>query len=209
MLTVDEASVAYGSVLAVDAASLQVEHDEMVVVTGSNGSGKSSLLRAVLGLVPLLGGSIVVDGTAALSSADWRRRRRDIAYVPQRTAPGSFPLLARELLESSGNLEAAVHAAAELGLGDLLDRPVTTLSGGQLQRTYLARAIGALAADARLLLADEPTSALDFEGQEQVADTLARLGVGRLVVSHDAAVVERADRVLEMAGGRIRDRGAR
>jgi ABC-type lipoprotein export system ATPase subunit len=58
------------------------------------------------------------------------------------------------------------------------------------------------------LLADEPTSALDFAGQEDVADLLADLPVTRLLVSHDAAVVARADRVLEMAGGRLRDRPA-
>jgi ABC-type glutathione transport system ATPase component len=80
------------------------------------------------------------------------------------------------------------------------------LSGGQLQRAYLARAIGQLSAGAQVLLADEPTSALDFAGQEVVAELLAGLEVTRLVISHDIAVVERAGRTLEMAGGRLRER---
>ncbi len=209
MLEVSGARVAYGAVVAVDDADLQVGAREMVVVTGSNGSGKSSLARAVLGLVQLTGGTIELDGRSARTAADWRRRRTEVAYVPQRTAPGSFPLLVLELLESSGNTEASVTAARRLGLDGLLDRPVTTLSGGQLQRTYLARAMGALGAGGRVLLADEPTSALDFDGQEQVAELLADLTLPRLIISHDAAVVARADRVVEMAGGQLRERDGR
>jgi predicted ABC-type transport system involved in lysophospholipase L1 biosynthesis ATPase subunit len=91
----------------------------------------------------------------------------------------------------------------EIGAGTL-----TTLSGGQLQRTYLARAVGSMSEERRLLLADEPTSALDFDGQDDVANLLADLSATRLVVSHDAAVVAKADRVLEMAGGSIRERAA-
>lgn len=204
MLEIHDLTVAYGQRTAVREASLVVADDELVVVTGSNGSGKSSLLRAVLGLVPSAGGTTTVDGQAATDRRGWRDRRRSIAYVPQRTAPGTFPLLVGELLAGVGAPAARAEAAAALGIAELLDRPVTTLSGGQLQRTYLARALASLAGEARLLLADEPTSALDFDGQEEVADLLGSLAVGRLVVSHDAAVVARADRVLEMAGGHLR-----
>ena len=79
---------------------------------------------------------------------------------------------------------------------------------GSCSRAYLARAVGSLATGRRLLLADEPTSALDFAGQDDVAQLLADLAVDRLVVSHDTAVVRRADRVLEMAGGSLRERAA-
>ena len=68
--------------------------------------------------------------------------------------------------------------------------------------------MGCVAAGATIVLADEPTSALDFDGQDDVAALLAELPVTKLVVSHDAAVVRRADRVLEMAGGLLRERAA-
>lgn len=208
MLEIDHITIAYGPTVAVHDVSLCVADGEFVVITGSNGSGKSSLLRSVLGLVPSSSGTIVVDGAVARSSAQWRERRRVAAYVPQRTTPGTFPLLVHELLASSGSDDAALDAAERLGLGDLVERPLTTLSGGQLQRAYLARAVGSMAAGARLLLADEPTSALDFAGQDDVAQLLAELAVDRLVVSHDTAVVRHADRVLEMAGGSLRERAA-
>ena len=208
MLKIDHLTVAYGPTIAVSDASLTVGDGEFVVVTGSNGSGKSSLLRSVLGLAPTASGTVAVDGATARTRTEWQRRRRAAAYVPQRTTPGSFPLLVRELLDSSGNAPAAEAAARRLGVGELLDRPLTTLSGGQLQRTYLARAVGSMSGERRLLLADEPTSALDFDGQDDVANLLADMSATRLVVSHDAAVVAKADRVLEMAGGSIRERAA-
>ena len=206
MLDLNHIRVAYGSVVAVDDVTVTVSEGELVVITGSNGSGKSSLVRCVLGLVPIQSGEIRVDGHLARSRRDWRDRRRLVTYVPQRTSPGSFPLLVRELLASSGATDEAMRAAERLEIHALLDRPVTTLSGGQLQRAYLARAVGALAAGGRMLVADEPTSALDFEGQDDVAALLAELDAARLVVSHDTAVVRRADRVLEMAGGVLRER---
>ena len=208
LLEIDRITIAYGHVVAVHDVSLTVADGEFVVVTGSNGSGKSSLIRSVLGMVPLRAGSIRLDGVDARSRGEWHSRRQAAAYVPQRTTPGKFPLLVHELLASSGSDAAALDAATRLGLGDLVDRPLTTLSGGQLQRAYLARAVGSLATGRRLLLADEPTSALDFAGQDDVAQLLADLAVDRLVVSHDTAVVRHADRVLEMAGGSLRERAA-
>jgi zinc transport system ATP-binding protein len=203
VLTFDEVTVCYGATRAVDAVSLSVGAGEFAVLTGSNGSGKSSLARAALGLVPMAAGRVRIDSG---SDGSWGEQRRLIAYVPQRTSVGAFPLPVDDLLASGGDHAAAVEAAEQLGIGGLRDRAVSTLSGGQLQRAYLARAIGQLSAGAQVLLADEPTSALDFAGQEVVADLLAGLEVTRLVISHDIAVVERAGRTLEMAGGRLRER---
>ncbi len=208
MLEIDTLTVRYGSLVAVARASVVVEPGEFVVITGSNGSGKSSMLRAVLGLVPIAEGAVRFDGASAHDRRSWKERRRAVAYVPQRTSPGSFPLLVKELVagvSATGSRGVVSPSAGPLGIAELLDRPVTTLSGGQLQRTYLARALAHIDSGATALLADEPTSALDFDGQEEVADLLAGLGVARLVVSHDASVVARAHRVLEMAGGVLRE----
>ncbi len=208
MLRFEQVVVRYGGVVAVDRVDAHVSAHELVVLTGSNGSGKSSLGRAALGLVRIASGAVVVRERSAVTTADWRRRRREVAYVPQRTAVGAFPLRVDDLLASGGGHAEARAAAERLGIGSLGRRPLTTLSGGQLQRAYLARAVGAIAAGARALIADEPTSALDFEGQDHVAQLIADLPVARLIISHDAAVVSRADRVLEMAGGRLRERAA-
>lgn len=204
-LRFDAVVVRYGSHVAVDHATLDVPAGAVVAVTGSNGSGKSSLIRSALGLVPLADGRVRVDGTDAGSARAWRDRRRDVAYIPQRPAPGSFPLLVHELLRSSGSDHHAVEAAQALGLDTLLDRPLSALSGGQLQRAYIARAVGAIGAGARALLADEPTSALDFDGQAQVAELLGALPVTVLVVTHSASITRVADHVVEMAGGRLRE----
>lgn len=195
----------HGRQTVVQDVDLTVEPGQRVALTGTNGSGKTTLLRAVLGLHQAATGVIEVGDHRAASAAGWARRRRDVAWIPQRQAAGRFPLLAGELLESSGAPVEANDAAMELGVGELRGRPLDTLSGGQLQRMYLARAMGCIAAGAGLLLADEPTAALDFAGQADAARLLTSLPVTVLVVTHDRAVVECCERVLEMAAGRLRE----
>ena len=83
--------------------------------------------------------------------------------------------------------------------------PFPSLSGGQLQRVFFARALGGLAGGASLLLADEPTAALDFDGQIKVAEVLQELSSAALIVTHDRKMADRCHRVVEMAGGRLRE----
>ncbi|WP_227983681.1 ABC transporter ATP-binding protein [Nocardia spumae] len=196
---------AHGRRTVVRDVDVRVRAGERVALTGTNGSGKTTLLRAVLGLHPVRAGTVTVDGRQVRTGRDLDRRRRRVAWIPQRQAGGRFPLLARELLDSSGAFGEAVAAAGRLGVGDLVDRPLHTLSGGQLQRMYLARAVGCVGAGAGALLADEPTAALDFDGQSDAADLLTGLPVTLLVVTHDRALAARCDRVLEMADGRLRE----
>jgi zinc transport system ATP-binding protein len=195
----------YGRHPAVRAVDLCVPAGQRVALIGTNGSGKSTLLRAVLGFQPVADGVIEVGGSRASTPAHWRRLRRQVAWIPQLRSTGRFPLLLGELLDSSGDGRAAREAADRLGLGGLRQRGVHTLSGGQTQRAWLARAMGCVAAGAGVLLADEPTAALDFAGQEDAAAVLAGLPVTMLVATHDRAVVEACDRVVEMAAGRLRD----
>ncbi|WP_407562891.1 ATP-binding cassette domain-containing protein [Streptomyces sp. 184] len=200
-----EVACRHGRVEAVRDVHLDVAAGERVALTGTNGSGKTTLLRAVLGLHRRTRGRILVGGREAGTAAGWAWRRRACAWIPQKPAAGRFPLIARELLASGGAPEEAEKAAADLGVGELLGRPVDTLSGGQLQRMYLARAIGCVAAGAGVMLADEPTAALDFAGQEAAADVLLGLPVTTVVVTHDRALADRCDRVLEMAAGSLRE----
>ena len=195
----------HGRVDAVRDVDLDVAAGEHVALTGTNGSGKSTLLRALLGLHRAVDGEIGVGGRQARTAAEWAWRRRACAWIPQKPAVGRFPLLAGELLASSGAVADALDAAGKLGVGRLADRPLHTLSGGQLQRMHLARAVGCVAAGAGVLLADEPTAALDFAGQEEAADLLLSLPVTLVVVTHDRALADRCERVLEMAAGRLRE----
>ncbi|MGH4032004.1 metal ABC transporter ATP-binding protein [Actinomycetota bacterium Odt1-20B] len=205
-----DVSCRHGRVEAVRGVDLDVAAGERIALTGTNGSGKTTLLRAVLGLHRRVGGTIRVGGRTAGNAAEWAWRRRACAWIPQKPAVGRFPLLARELLAGGGAAGPAGEAAGRLGVAHLADRPLHTLSGGQLQRMYLARAVGCVAAGAGVLLADEPTAALDFEGQEEAADVLLSLPVTVLVVTHDRSLADRCDRTLEMAAGTLREvaRGA-
>ncbi|MVO86442.1 ATP-binding cassette domain-containing protein [Streptomyces sp. p1417] len=200
-----EVTCGHGRVVAVDSVDLDIAAGERVALTGTNGSGKSTLLRAVLGLHRQHTGSILVGGRGTASAVDRAWRRQACAWVPQKPAAGRFPLLAGELLDSAGAPEQTAEAAHDLGVGELRRRPLDALSGGQLQRVYLARAIGCVAAGAGVVLADEPTAALDFAGQEEAAAALTALPVTLVVVTHDRELAARCDRVLDMAAGRLRE----
>lgn len=205
-VTFDKLSAAYGPVPALREVSLAVEPGERLAVIGSNGSGKSTLLRCLLGLHRgASSGTTALDGQIAADGKAWAARRRRVAFVPQRPPAGRFPILVRELLASSGAAEAALSAAESLGLGDLTSRAVDRLSGGQVQRVFVARALGCVAAGADVLAADEPTSALDFDGQAEVAERLLGLPVTVILVTHDAGFASRCDRRVEMAGGALRE----
>ena len=93
----------YGRHPAVHSVDLDVPAGLRVALIGTNGSGKSTLLRAVLGFQPVSDGMIEVGGERAATSAQWRRRRTDVAWIPQLRSTGRFPLLLGELLDSSGN----------------------------------------------------------------------------------------------------------
>jgi zinc transport system ATP-binding protein len=193
----------HGSVPAVQELDLHLAPGEHVALLGGNGSGKTTLLRAVIGLHRDWSGSILLDGQSLPRRP--AAAHPGMAWMPQRQARGQFPFTVRELLAAGGHEQAALNAADELGISGLLRRPLAALSGGQLQRAYLAKTLGAAAVEAGLLLADEPTAALDFAGQEQVADMLAALPTTALVVTHDMALAEKCHRIFKMAQGKIRE----
>ena len=196
-------------------ASVRVAPGELVALLGPNGAGKTMLLRAVLGLVKRSRGRVEAGGgdPARLSAAE---RARRMAYLPQ-SRPLAWPVRVRDVVAlgrfahgaSPGRLKGEDAAAVEralsaCGLASLSDRSCDTLSGGELSRTHVARA---LAAEAPLLLADEPTAALDPLHQHRIM-TLIRAyvdaGNGALVVLHEAALAANfADRLTWMKEGRV------
>lgn len=212
-LEFDSVSFAYGgsATPALSAVTLRVEQGERLGVIGPNGGGKSTLLKIALGLLRPRQGAARVFGDAPQDA----RRRGAVAYVPQRVeAELAFPLSARQAVElaaswrlppwKSPGVEGAARierALAVVGAGAIADRPVGTLSGGQLQRVMIARAV---ACEARLLLLDEPTVGVDAAGQRLFADLLTTLhretGLTVVIVSHDIRSVAAAcDRVACLA----------
>jgi zinc transport system ATP-binding protein len=180
--------------------TLAVRQGERLGILGPNGGGKSTLLKLTLGLLQGYVGAIRIFGL----SPEEARRRRLIGYVPQRIeAELAFPLSVRQVVQMSAALgcsgwfplprqvRSEVDRALELvGAASLAERPVGKLSGGQLQRVMIARA---LACRPRLLLLDEPTVGIDVAGQQRFADLLrtlhAELGLTTMVVSHDIRTI--------------------
>jgi zinc transport system ATP-binding protein len=185
---------------ALERISLTVSEGERLGVLGPNGGGKSTLLKLTLGLLGGYSGEIRVFGVPPGEA----RRRRLIGYVPQRnSAELRFPLTARQVVAMGAALglpawkpltreqrDGVERAMKLVGAGELADQHVGSLSGGQLQRVLIARA---LACRPRLLLLDEPTVGIDVAGQQQFADLLKHLHddlkLTVMVVSHDIRTV--------------------
>lgn len=199
-------TLAFGDRVLLRDLDLTVETGQLVGITGESGCGKTSLLRAILGFVPLTAGTIEVGGLP-MDVAHVHESRRLTAYVPQELQPPAQT--GRELIALTHSLE---HNATldqtqkldsvleSLGLdSSLLNLDATKLSGGQRQRLLLA---AALTLPKPLLLLDEPTSALDEESSQRVAQALLRAchqdGRAALVVSHDSVLLGFCDRVVTL-----------
>lgn len=213
-LIIDSLSIALDGNPIVREVALAARPGELVGVVGPNGVGKSTLIRAIAGLIPATG-TITLDGVD-LAKMGLRRRAGQVAYLPQGqmvhwpidvhqlVALGRLPHLAPMARISAADRAAVDRALEQADVSALANRTARTLSGGELARVLLARA---LAVDARVLLADEPAAFLDPFHQLQVMELLARVaGDGRIVlaVMHDLPLAARfCDRILLMHEGRI------
>jgi putative ABC transport system ATP-binding protein len=196
-----------------DAVSLDVEAGETVAVAGPSGSGKSTLLGLIAGLDAPTSGTIVVadvDVTRLGEPALARFRRETLGYVfqsyhliPTLTAVENV-MVPLDLAGVSGAAARAAALLAGVGLAARGHHYPAQLSGGEQQRVALARA---MALDPPLLLADEPTGNLDSTTGAAIVDLLFGLnrerGTTLLLVTHDAALAERADRVVSLRDGRV------
>lgn len=204
-ILLDDVGVAYRQDFAVEGVTGRFEAGSFTALVGPNGGGKSSLVKAIVGAVPLASGRITVEGAA----------RRDIAYLPQRAdIDVGFPITVADVValglwrrkgpfrRMGHDCQAAIRAAiAAVGLTGLEQRPVGALSGGQLQRALFARLI---LQDASILLLDEPFTGVDAR---TVDDLLALMkgwhaeGRTLVVALHDLALVRAvAPRTLVLAG---------
>jgi iron complex transport system ATP-binding protein len=207
--------VAIGGRPIVESASIDVSPGELVGLIGPNGAGKSTLLRVLAGVQPRTTGSVKLgeDRVDALPAAE---RARRIAYLPQERRVewrlsvydvvmlGRFPHERGYGGPAPASRRAVERALASVEAGGLEDRVVSTLSGGELARVLLARA---LAVEAPILLVDEPIDALDPYHQLHVMEILqaeARRGAAVLAVLHDLTLASRfMDRLVLMSEGEI------
>lgn len=191
--------------------NLSVEPGEFIALIGANGSGKSMLLRSIIGSRSLTSGSIEFLGEKP------GKNNHLLGYVPQhRASDQGLPLKVRDAVRfgldghrfgfsQSAGARALVEAALEeVDASDLSDKTVGSLSGGEMQRVRVAQAI---ISNPRLLLADEPLSALDLKHQQRIAELIndqrKRLDSAVIFVTHDLnPVIEYVDRVIYLAQGK-------
>ncbi|MFW5904962.1 MAG: ABC transporter ATP-binding protein [bacterium] len=212
----EEIEVRYGSrgPSALADVSVTVPGGHLYAVLGPNGSGKSTLMRTLLGVVRPVRGTARADGRPV---SEWSRRdlARSVGVVTQRE-PRAFPMTVWELVEmgryphlgplrSPGHQDRAVirESLTRCDVSELGDRSVDTLSGGELQRVRIARA---LAQEPRALALDEPTSSLDIRHEMTILRLLKELanrGTTVLLITHNLNMAARfADRILLLDGGR-------
>jgi len=214
----------YGSgddaVRAVRNVSFETRPGEFVALVGPSGSGKTTLLAMVGGLLAPTGGRILVNdrevgGTSKRDLARYRREMVGFVFQANNLLPfltARENLLVPAILGSTDRKEAGARAdrlLEELGLTKRRNALATQLSGGERQRVAIARA---LMNDPRLVLVDEPTASLDSARGRQVVESLIQEVRSRdvlgIMVTHDMAMAELADRVLEMHDGEIREHRA-
>ncbi len=182
-------SVRFGAAEVLQDVTLEVTAGEIVTVVGPNGSGKSTLLRALLGIVPASAGEVT------------RKAGLRVGYVPQRLQiDRGLPMTVRRFLSLPQRRSAgeAADALSRVGMSGSGMRQIIDLSGGQLQRVLLARA---LLVRPEILVLDEPTQGLDQPGEagfyRLIEEVRAQTGCAVLMVSHDLHVVMAAsDRVI-------------
>jgi zinc/manganese transport system ATP-binding protein len=213
-LRLGDASLAFGRRVLWSGLDLDVAPGEFIAVLGANGSGKTSLIRAILGLQPLTGGTVEVAGRPV------RRGSTAVGYVPQQQrADPLTPMRARDFvaqgltghrwgtgLPSVSRRRTVAAALAAVGATPYADVPIGLLSGGEQQRVRIAQA---LVTDPSLLLCDEPLLSLDLPSQRTVTALVDRRrrehDTAVLFVTHEInPVLPYVDRVLYLAAGRFR-----
>jgi zinc transport system ATP-binding protein len=198
IITLNAVSFRYGDQLILEDVNACFHRGEFIGIVGPNGSGKSTLLKLMLGLLRPTEGTIMVGG-----KDPWVTRGR-VGYVPQFIPfERTFPITVEEVVlmgrlgktRSIGgylptDYEMAHKAMRETETFNVKNRPIGSLSGGQLQRVLIARA---LASDPEIIFMDEPTANIDLRGESELFELLKKLHERAtiLVVSHDIAFVSR------------------
>ena len=200
------------TITANDGISFEVEKGEVAVILGPSGAGKSTVLNILGGMDSCDEGEIIIDGTDIAQFSEKQLttyRRNDVGFVFQfyNLVPN---LTAKENVELASQIVAdaldSTTVLQSVGLGERLDNFPAQLSGGEQQRVTIARAI---AKKPKLLLCDEPTGALDYETGKQILtilqNTARETGTTVLIITHNSAIAEMADRVIRINDAKVRE----
>lgn len=194
IVSLTDVSVYFDETVILEDVSFSIKQDDFIAIIGPNGSGKTTLLKTILGLVKQDKGEIRVFDKKP------EEGRKSVGYLPQRTFfDRNFPISVFDVVltgryngvgkkYSKGDTDAVTGALQTVGMLEFQDRQIGKLSGGQMQRVFLARAI---AREPKLLLLDEPTASIDPEMQNSFYETLSELRqrMAIALVSHDIGVV--------------------
>ena len=197
LVTLNDVCVAYDGCEVLQHVDLEIADDDFLGIIGPNGGGKTSLVKAILGTVPY-------SGTIRFAPELFRERERLIGYMPQITNfDRSFPISVLEVVLSGlqgrkgfrsrysrDDRQRAMELIEETGIAEVANHPVGEVSGGQLQRALLARAI---ISEPRLLILDEPTNFVDNRFEKELYHTLQKLNerMAIVMVSHDIGTITR------------------
>ncbi len=219
MLEIKNVTAGYGKQTVLNGITATFEKGKLTSVIGVNGCGKSTLLKVMLGILPMTDGTVEIDG-AELSSLRRKEIAQRIAYLSQgKNTPdmtvmqmvlhGRFPYLSYPRRYTSRDREIAFSAMEKVGIADLAEKPLYSLSGGMRQNAYIAMA---LAQDTDYILLDEPTTYLDIAHQLELMKLLKRLGnngKGIVTVMHDLPLAfDFSDKLTVMNNGEIIAYGA-
>lgn len=215
MLKISNIFKSFGNLEVLKDISLTIGKGEIVAIVGPSGAGKTTLLQIAGTLEAPDRGSISFNGTELIGMKDKKLsafRNRNMGFVfqfhqllPEFTAQENVALPALIAGMSKGKaMKKAQELLEQLGLGERLHHKPAAMSGGERQRTAIARA---LINDPEIIFADEPTGSLDSANRREIqnifSDLRNRLGQTIVMVTHDASLAGIADRVIEMADGRI------
>lgn len=210
-LHIDNVSVYYGDEAALLNVCLDVAHGEMLGIIGPNGGGKSTLLKAILGLIPITTGSIEIYGQEP------GKNKTAVGFVPQFAMMDKrFPISAIEVVltgrtkpglslfrkYSEEDKEIAYAQLKRVGIEHLAKRQISELSGGEFQRLLIARA---LAVKPKLLLLDEPTASVDASSRNQIYQLLREINdeMTIMLVTHDLLAISSEVRKLACLNGKL------
>lgn len=200
---------------ALDGVSIQIDEGEFVSVMGPSGSGKSTLMFALSGMDGLDGGRVAFDGRdlTALKENEYADiRRTSMGFIFQQpTFLKNLNILDNIMLPSMRDNRKNVAEITEraralmkrVGIAELEQRDITQVSGGQLQRAGICRA---LMSNPQIVFGDEPTGALNSKSAEEIMDILSEInseGTSVMLVTHDAKIAARTERIMFMRDGRI------
>ena len=193
LITVKNLSVTYGLNTVLKGVDFEIELGEIVTIVGPNGSGKTSLLKAIIGAIQPAEGSVTL------------KPRLKVGYVPQRlNFESTLPITVERFVRLTGKIDqkSCISALETAGVPELLKSQMSELSGGQFQRVLLARA---LLGNPEILILDEATQGLDQPGSasfyRQLETVRQNTGCAVLMISHDLHVVMSAsDRVICLNG---------